>query len=51
MKKELLNKRIELEIELKKINNQLNYKILNDDLENLTNLSIDVDNTAPSSCS
>ena len=44
MKKELLDKKKELEIKLEKINNQINYVILNDDLENLTNLSIDVDN-------
>lgn len=44
MKKELLNKRIELEVKLEKINNQLNYIILNEDLEKLTNLSIDLDN-------
>ena len=44
MKKELLNKKIELEVKLEKINNQLNYIILNEDLENLTNLSIDIDN-------
>ena len=44
MKKELLDKKKELEIKLEKINNQINYVILNDDLENLINLSIDLDN-------
>ena len=44
MKKELLNKKRELEIELEKINNKINCEILNEDLENLINLSIDLDN-------
>ena len=44
MKKELLDKKRELEIELEKINNKINCEILNEDLENLINLSIDLDN-------